>query len=231
MPAQCKVSRFRILFHFFSGLQRRILSESYRKSVGWSVTSKLLSNSKEARLLQAIIDSFLSADRNFLFLLNFYIISRKCSAVTIGVQCTLFLRNDALTWKDRLHIRSGKKRLLLTKFLRVEQIILLTVIVCNSSKMSWSYFSLFVLKRCLVNGVSICLSVYETSTCVNCFIFYLFIHVFIFSFEILHFFYFTFSMFFFYCFPFSRSVRTSKECARVEKEPLCINRLLSRSNS
>ena len=87
-----------------------ILQNFGRKSVGWSVTNKLLSNSKEARLLQAIIDSFLGADRNFLFLLNFDIISLKCSAVTIGIQCTLFLKNDALTWKDRLHITSAKKR-------------------------------------------------------------------------------------------------------------------------
>ena len=72
--------------------------------------NRLFSNSKEARLLQAIIDSFLGADRNFLFLLNFDIISLKCSAVTIGIQCTFFLKNDALTWKDRLHITSAKKR-------------------------------------------------------------------------------------------------------------------------
>ena len=133
-------------------------------------------------MLQAIIDSFPGADRNFLFLLNFDIISRKCSAVIIGIQCTFFLTNDALTWKDRLHLTSRKKGLLLTKFLRNEQVILLIVIVCNSSRISWSYFSLFVLKRCLVNGVNICLSAYETSTCVYCFIFYLFIYLFIFSF-------------------------------------------------
>ena len=133
-------------------------------------------------MLQAIIDSFPGADRNFLFLLNFDIISRKCSAVIIGIQCTFFLTNDALTWKDRLHLTSRKKGLLLTKFLRNEQVILLIVIVCNSSRISWSYFSLFVLKRCLVNGVNICLPTYETSTCVYCFIFYLFIHLFIFSF-------------------------------------------------
>ena len=133
-------------------------------------------------MLQAIIDSFPGADRNFLFLLNFDIISRKCSAVIMGIQCTFFLTNDALTWKDRLHLTSRKKGLLLTKFLRNEQVILLIVIVCNSSRISWSYFSLFVLKRCLVNGVNICLSAYETSTCVYCFIFYLFIYLFIFSF-------------------------------------------------
>ena len=74
-------------------------------------------------MLQAIIDSFPGADRNFLFLLNFDIISRKCSAVIMGIQCTFFLTNDALTWKDRLHITSRKKGLLLIKFLRVEQII------------------------------------------------------------------------------------------------------------
>ena len=164
--------------------------------MGWSVTNELLSNSKEPRMLQAIIDSFPGADRNFLFLLNFDIISRKCSAVIIGIQCTFFLTNDALTWKDRLHLTSRKKGLLLTKFLRNEQIILLIVIVWKSSRISWSYFSLFVLKRCLVNGVNICLSTYETSICVNCFIFYLFIHLFIFSFEILHHFLCTFSMFF-----------------------------------
>ena len=85
-------------------------------------------------MLQAIIDSFPGADRNFLFLLNFDIISRKCSAVITGIQCTFFLTNDALTWKDRLHLTSRKKGPLLTKFLRNEQIILLIVIVCNSSR-------------------------------------------------------------------------------------------------
>ncbi|CAH3044129.1 unnamed protein product [Pocillopora meandrina] len=58
MPPQCEVSRLRILFHFFSGLQRRILSESYPNFDGRSVTNKLLPNSKEPRMLQAIIDSF-----------------------------------------------------------------------------------------------------------------------------------------------------------------------------
>ena len=106
---------------------------------------------------------------------------------------------------------------MLTKFLRVEQIILLIVIVCNSSKMSWSYFSLFVLKRCLVNGVSICLSVYETSTCVNCFIFYLFIHVFIFSFEILHFFLFYIFYVFFIVSPFLEASELQKNVQELKR--------------
>ena len=48
-------------------------------------------------MLQAIIGSFPGADRNLLFLLNFDIISRKCSAVITGKQCTYFLTNDAQT--------------------------------------------------------------------------------------------------------------------------------------
>ena len=46
-----------------------------------------------------------------------------------------------------------------------------------------------------MNGVNVCLSMYETSTCVNCFIFYLFIHLFIILCEMLHHFLFTFSVF------------------------------------
>ena len=40
-----------------------------------------LSNSKERKMLRAIIDSFPSPDRSVLLLLNFDIISRKCKAV------------------------------------------------------------------------------------------------------------------------------------------------------
>ena len=61
------------------------------------IPKKLLPNSKEPRMLQAIIDSFPGADRNLLFLLNYDIISRKCSAVITGIQCTFFLTNDAQT--------------------------------------------------------------------------------------------------------------------------------------
>ena len=143
----------------------------------------------------------------------------------MGIQCTFFLTNNALTWKDRLHITSRKKGLLLIKFLRVEQIILLIVIVCNSSRISWSYFSLFVLKRCqhvLFNvwnfNVLIALSVISLSICSS-------FHLKSFIIFCLHF------LCFSYCFPFSRNVRTSKKCARVENEPLCFKRLLGRSNS
>ena len=156
MPPQCEVSRLRILFHFFSGLQRRILSESYPNFDGRSVTNKLLPNSKEPRMLQAIIDSFPGTDRNLLFLLNFDIISRKCSAIITGIQCTFFLTNDAQTQKDRLHITSRKKGLLLTKFLRDEQIILLIVINClQQFKNKLVLFLSYCIKRCLVNGVNI----------------------------------------------------------------------------
>ena len=50
------------------------------------------------------------------------------------------------------------------------------------------------------------------------------------SFEILNCF-FSHFLCFSYCFPFFRNVGTSKEYARVGEEPLCIKRLLGRSNS
>ena len=116
------------------------------------------------------------------------------------------------------------------KFFTVEQIISLIVIICNSSRKTWSYFSLFVYERCLVNGVNIYLSMYEASTCVYWFIFiYLSIcssfHLKSFTTFCLHF------LCFSYCFPFYRKVRTSKEYARVEKKPLRVKRLLCKSNS
>ena len=49
-----------------------------------------------------------SPDLSVLLLLNFDIISRKCKIVKKVAQCTSFLTNDALTWKNRLLITSRK---------------------------------------------------------------------------------------------------------------------------
>ena len=124
-----------------------------------------------------------------------------------------------------------EKGLLLTTFLRVGQIILLIVIGCNSSRISWSYFFLFVLKDVWwtvstfasnfmkLQHVLIALSLYLYLSMCSTF------HLKSFIIFFLHF------LCFSYCFPFSRNVRTSKEYARVGLEPLCIKRLLGRSNS